>query len=179
MLLKGAVKLVVALNSNKDPGEIAGGAAFALALALIPSGNLLWVALFLLTVFLRVNIAVELFFLGLFKIPVPLVDPLLDKLGLLVLTTSGLGGLFTALADLPLVAFTRFNNTVVTGALIAAVALWIPIYLLLRKAVALYRSHVKDKIAESPFIKWFRRLPLVSRVAKLTAEVMRASRTGR
>ena len=40
----------------------------ALLLALIPSGNLLWFCLFVLTFFLKINLGAELLFLALFAL---------------------------------------------------------------------------------------------------------------
>ena len=62
MLLRGIVKLAVAMNSNRGEGEVAAAVAFALLLALIPAGNLLWFALLLATLLLKVNLAVEMLF---------------------------------------------------------------------------------------------------------------------
>ncbi len=64
-MIKGIARLIVALNANTRPGEIAAGAAFGLLLALVPGGNLLWSVLFILTFFLKINMAMELLLLGL------------------------------------------------------------------------------------------------------------------
>ena len=69
------------LNANTRPGEIAAGAAFGLLLALLPGGNLLWFALFVLTFFLKLNMAMQFVVLGLLRLIAPLVDPALDSPG--------------------------------------------------------------------------------------------------
>jgi hypothetical protein len=56
-MIRGIAYLVVALNANTRPGEIAAGAACGVLLALIPGGNLLWIVL------------------GLLRLVVPLVGP--------------------------------------------------------------------------------------------------------
>ena len=165
MLFRSIAKIVVAVNSNRRTGEMAAGAAFGLLLALIPSGNLLWACLLLITLFIKINLAVELVLLGLFKLVVPLFDGPLHRLGYLILTIPGLESLFTNLTNLPIVPFTKFNNTIVMGGLAAGVALWFPVFFLFRLLIKLYRKHIRDRIAESRIVKNFLRLPLVSRIA--------------
>ena len=169
MILKGIVKLAVALNNNKDVGEIAGGAAFGLMLALVPAGNLLWLGLLVVMFLVKVNSAVALLFLAVFKALAPLADPALDPLGYAVLTAAPLAGVFGWLANLPVVPFTRFNNSLVMGGLLAGIVLWVPFYLLVRALASLYRRTLKPKIENSRLYKAFRKLPLVSRIVRIAA----------
>ena len=168
-MLKGIVKLVMALNSNKGTGEIAAGAAFGLLLALVPAGNLLWGALLLITWFLKVNFAVEMLVIAVLKLVLPLVDPLLDSLGHAVLTLPPLRGLFAALYNVPLVPFTRFNNSIVMGGLLAGIVLWVPACRGFESLVRVYREKAKPRIERSRLYKWFRKLPLIESLAKLAA----------
>ena len=179
MVLRGIVKLFVALNSKKGVGEIAAGVSCGLLLALIPSGNLLWAAILLATYFLKVNFAVEMLFLGLFKLIVPFADPALDSVGLFVLNLSPLEGAYTTAYNMPALPFTRFNNTIVMGGLLAGVVLWFPAYLLFRRLATLYRTGVKEKLEQTRFFKWFKRLPIVSHVARLAAGAGRVAGRGR
>lgn len=55
-------------------------------------------------------------------------DPATHQLGGLVLTSSYLESTWTWLYELPLVPWTRFNNTVVMGNLIVGLALFVPIW---------------------------------------------------
>ena len=68
MLVKGIANLVFVLNSNKHPREVAAAIAMGLLLALIPVNNILWVALFIISFFLKINIAVEILFILIFKL---------------------------------------------------------------------------------------------------------------
>ena len=128
MFVKWIATLVVAINANSRVGEVAAGISFALLLALIPSGNLLWITLFIITFLLKINLAGELLFLALFKLLVPLTDGLLDRLGALVLSRPFLIEAFTAAYNLPLLPLSRFNNTIVMGGLIAGLLLWAPVF---------------------------------------------------
>lgn len=176
MILRGIVRMFVVLNSNKGEGEIALGIAFGFLLALVPAGNLLWPLLFVLTLFARANLAVELLFLGLFKLVVPLADPLLDRLGLALLTAPALYDPLTALYNVPVVPFTRFNNSLVAGGLVAGLLLLVPVFFGSRALVGLYRTGVKQRIEESRLFKAIKKLPLVSRITTMAAEARRVYR---
>ena len=139
--------------------------ACALLLALVPAGNLLWIALFVLTLFLKINLAVMLLFLALFSLIIPLADPLLHRLGLLVLTQPDLFDLFTELYNVPLLPFTRFNDSVVMGSFLAGIVLFVPALLLFRFLVVTYRKSWQPKLAENKVVKSIARIPIVSKLS--------------
>jgi uncharacterized protein (TIGR03546 family) len=153
MVINWIAKLIAGLIANRRPGEVAAGVAFGLLLALIPPGNLLWPVLLVVTFFLKLNLGAELAALGIFRLIVPLADPLLDEIGYRIITSEALYPVLARLYDVPLVPFTRFNNTIVMGGLAAGVVLWL-------------RTHLQPRIAESRIVKAFTRIPLVSKFAQ-------------
>lgn len=176
MLIGKFVRLAAAINANSRPGEIAAGIAFGMFLALIPSGNLLWIVLFAATFFLKINLPAELVFLALFKLIAPLLDGWLHSAGYAVLTLPFLNSTFTSLYNLPIIPFTRFNNTLVMGGFLTGLALWLPLFFIARRLVTLYRLKIRDRIAESRVVKALKKLPWVSRLAWA---VQRAGTLGR
>ncbi|MBN2554049.1 MAG: TIGR03546 family protein [Spirochaetales bacterium] len=164
MFVKWIAALIVALNANNRAGEIAAGISFAFLLALVPAGNLMWPILFVVTMLLKINFAAELLFLALFKLIVPLADGLLHRLGLLVLSPPFLSEVFTTGYNLPLLPLTRFNNTVVMGGLVAGLVLWVPVFLLFRRLVVVYRSSLRERIAGSRLARALGRVPLVAAI---------------
>ena len=165
-MLSLIAKLVAALNANSRPAEVAAAGAFGILLALVPGGNLLWFTLLLIVFFLKVHLATALLVMGLGKLVLPLADPLLSRLGLLILQQEALIPLFTRLINTPVVPFTSFNNSLVMGGLAAGIVLWIPLFLLLRPLIGLYRNAVRPKIAESRLVKAFVRYPLINKIGK-------------
>lgn len=164
-------KLIVALNSNSRPGEMASAIAFGFLLALIPGGNFLWTLLFILAFFLKHNMGSFLLSLALFRLVTPFFDPALSSLGGIILETSFLRGGFTILYNLPLLSYTNFNNTVVMGAFAAGVALWIPVFLLFDKLVRIYRKTLAPKIAESKLVKALKKVPILSKITKAVSKL--------
>jgi uncharacterized protein (TIGR03546 family) len=177
MPIKLIAKLIAAVNSNSRPGEVAAGIAFGLLAALQPGWTIFRAVIILKAFFLKVNFAAVLLFLFLFSLLSPLADGLLDTLGASILTLPALQGFFTGLYNLPLVPYTRFNNTVVMGALAAGIVLWLPLYFLGRFLVNRYRNSLRDRIAEHPLVKGFLRLPVVSTIAKIAGKAVSLSKT--
>jgi uncharacterized protein (TIGR03546 family) len=167
MVLQWIAKLVAGLIANRRPGEVASGIAFGLFLALLPPNNLLWPVLFAVTFFLRLNLGAEIAALGLFRLIVPMADPAIDALGYTILTAPPLQPFFASLYEMPLLPFTRFNNSIVMGGFAAGIVLWFPMFLLGRAGVVGFRTHLQPRIAESRLVKAFTRIPLVAKFASL------------
>lgn len=177
-MIKTIARFIVALNANTRPAGLAAGAAIGLLLALVPGGNLLWIALFLVTFFLKANMAAQFLVLGLARLLVPLADPLLDRLGWVVLTAPGLQGLLSSLARLPVVPWTRFNDTVVMGGLLAGLALWVPAFLLFLLLVVLYRKVLRERVVNSRLGRAVARVPLFSAIGKAVRAIGGAALAG-
>ena len=173
MPLKWITKIVVALNSNRRPGELAGGVAFGLLLALQPGLTFFRILALALAFFLKINLAALFLSLLLLAAPALLLDGLSDALGGAILGAAPLEGFFTALYNLPLVPLTRFNNTVVLGGLALGLLLWFPAFLGSKKLIGLYREKLRDRLAEHPAVKGFLRLPVVSSIAKVVEKAVR------
>jgi uncharacterized protein (TIGR03546 family) len=173
MVLKWVFGLLRALTSGRKPGEVAGGAAWGLLLALVPGGNLLWAFLFVLTFLLSINVAAALLLAAAFRLLVPLADPLLDRLGYALLTLPALRPFFTRLLELPLLNFTRLNNTLVCGGLAAGLLLLGPAYFAFRVLVVAFRERILARLVRSRWYKWFLRLPLVGKLSLLLRRLAR------
>ena len=171
MIIKWIAKTLVAINSNTKPQHIALGIAFALLLALMPAGNLLWIFIFAMTFFLKLNLSVEFVFLALFKLLAVFLDGILHSIGYFILTIPALESFFIAVREVPVLSFTRFNNTIVMGGFAAGLLLFIPVYLLFKFLVIKYRSSLREKLANSKFVKGFLKLPIVSFLKKLFSGV--------
>ncbi len=169
MIITWLAKIIVAINSNVKPSQVCLGVCFALMLALIPAGvpavpsaNLLWIAFFIVTFFLKVNQGVECVFLVLFKLLVLLVNPFVSAVGYAVLSRPFLFDFFTALSNVPILYFFHLNHTLVMGGLVLGIVLFAPFYLLSGALLKLYRDSLREKIANSKLVKGFLKLPLVN-----------------
>jgi uncharacterized protein (TIGR03546 family) len=167
-MIKMIARALVALNSNVKREQIAAGFACGALFALLPAGNLLWLALFVLTFFFKLNYAMQVL-IALILSPLRLaLGWVLDSLGWAILNAPFLRAPFTALYNAPIAPLTRFNNTIVMGGLAAGLLLWLPLFFAMRAFVSVYRAKLAPKIAESKLYKAFIKLPLVGTLSKTT-----------
>ena len=165
------VKLLKALNTNSHPGEIAHAVSIGVLLGFMPKDNALWYLLFVLFLFVRVHKGAFLLTVLAASLLARLFDLLFDAIGYAVLTFSPLEPVYAALLDIPFVAFTKFNNTVVAGAVVSSLILYIPVYILIRILIKSWRTHLAPALARSKFMQAFYQIPFISKIAGFFTEV--------
>ena len=155
------------LKDGATPNQIAAGFTMGFALGFIPGWPLQVFALLFLVILLNVNISMAFAGALLAKGIAYLFDPLLDSLGGSVLAMEGLAGLFTVMFNNSFIMLSRFNNTVVMGAVVAMVILFVPIYLGTRVGVVTYRARFQPWVEKlrivrviqgSKFYGWYERV---------------------
>jgi uncharacterized protein (TIGR03546 family) len=110
--------------------------------------------------------------LFLFTLATPALDVPSDLLGGFILNQPALHGVFTWLYNLPLVPYTRFNDTLVMGGLALGIIAWLPLFFAFRFFLKVYRNTLREKIVNSNFFKAFMKFPLVSKIFKLVGKVL-------
>jgi uncharacterized protein (TIGR03546 family) len=173
MLLKLLAKIIVMLNSNTSSNQVAAGLASGLLFALLPAGNLLWIALFFAAFFSKAHYGMLMLASAGFKLLLPLLSGPLDALGWFILNLPALEGGFTWLYNQPIAPLTRFNNTLVMGGLAAGLALWLPAFFAFRSLIRLYRRTLAEKLAASKFMLSIKKLPLVKALSGAIKSVQR------
>jgi uncharacterized protein (TIGR03546 family) len=143
-------------------------------MALQPGFTFFRILLLAVTFLLKVHFPSALLALFLGSFVSPLFDPLLDLVGGWVLTAPFLRSLWSSLYAIPLMPWTRFNNTVVMGGLLLGILLAVPVYLGVRVAIQKYREKWRDRIAELPPVKAFLKAPLVVQPKGLGTESPKA-----
>ncbi|MGH7567910.1 MAG: TIGR03546 family protein [Gemmatimonadales bacterium] len=154
LFLKFIQSLVKALHSEGTPAQVAAGIALGAILGLTPLMNLHNAVVFGLIVLLNVSFPGAMLGWAL-CIPVGfLLDPVFDRVGsLLLLETPALSPLWTAMYNTPILPLTNFNDTIVLGSLVVALAAWVPLFLGSRWGVARYRATVGERIKQSRFYR--------------------------
>ncbi len=145
--LKFIGKIIKALRSASSPRQIAGGFVLGMLLGLISLKSLFSAAAVILILVLNVNVAMAVAGYAVFRLITWLVDPWLHALGYFMLVEAApLQAVWVYLYNLPLVSFTRFNNTVVMGGIAAYAALVVPVFILMKRFVVLYRERWEQKV---------------------------------
>lgn len=166
-------RIIASLNANRRPGEVAAALAMAVLLALLPGGNLLWVVLFVLAAVVKLNLGIFLVALLLLTPLAPLADGLLDRVGWWLLTLPALAAPFGALESTAVGALLRFNDTLVAGGLVVGLGAWLPVFVLGRLLIVVYRKQIQPRIAKSRIVQAFQRIPIVSRLSGLVRHFTR------
>ena len=159
--------LLKSLNANTNPGEIAHGIACGLLLGFVPKDNLLWILLFVFLFFVRINKPAYFIMLAVASAITPALDPTFDSVGLSFLTMKQVYGAYAFLLDIPFVAFTKINNSVVIGSLIIGLIAYIPTYIIGRIAVWAWRKYGVMILRNSKIIKIINQIPIVSKVVNV------------
>ncbi len=166
-MIKKIFKLLKAFNGNVNPAEIAHAFAFGAILGLMPKHNLLWYLVLVFILFMRINRPAYLLMIMAGSAVSYLFDGIFDTLGYAFLTIPWLSGIFGWLLDIPFVAYTQFNNTVVMGSLLTGLILYIPLYWTGRGLVWLWRKWLAEKVRNSKLFKVLQKAPLVAKIVSL------------
>lgn len=146
--------LVKTLHSDGSPAQIAFGVALGAALGLTPILNVHNVVVLLLLAMLNVSFAAGMFAWAAF-VPIGfMLDPLFDAIGRwLLVDVAPLRPLWVAWDNIPGLALTNFNNTIVLGSVVAWLALFIPLYFASRYGVVRYRATIGEKVRNSKYYR--------------------------
>ena len=152
--LKLLRSLIRTLHSDGSPTQIAAGVALGAALGLTPIVNAHNLIILLLLAVLNVSFAAGMFAWALF-VPIGfLLDPLFDRFGhWLLVDVRALRPLWTAWDNIPGLALTNFNNTVVLGSLVGWLVLFVPILVASRYGVIRYRATLGERVKQSKFYR--------------------------
>ena len=165
------IKLLKALGSNSKPSQIANSFCIGLILGLMPKGNLLWWLVFVFFMFVRINKAGYFIMMILGAFISPYFDPIFHQIGEAVLTYETLVPTFAKLLEIPFVGFTRFNNTIVCGSLVAGIIAYIPLFLFMLLFIWVWRKWIAPFFNKSKVVKMFYNLPLVNKITSKLSEI--------
>jgi len=140
-------KLVKILRSAASPNQIAAGFMIGMIIGLTPFWTLHNIILIVLLIIVNINIGTAIFSFLLFSAIAYLADPLFHHFGyFLLVDVESLKNLWTFLYNIPLIALSRYNNTVVMGSLLVALILSVPMYFLAKFGVIYYRENIDKKM---------------------------------
>ncbi|MBT4763001.1 MAG: TIGR03546 family protein [Bdellovibrionaceae bacterium] len=153
LLLKQIFGFLKLLNSDTGTNQLASGIMVGFILGMTPSFSLQTLLVFVLLFLFRIQIGAAFLAAFFFKFMAYLLDPTFHSIGSLALEVDGLKGLYTTLYNLPIIPFTRFNNSIVMGSAILSIILAPIIFILAKTLIQKYREKVLKKFQESKFWK--------------------------
>ena len=155
LLLKQIFAFFRLLNSETGTNQLAAGLACGLILGFSPVLSLQAFLVLFLAFFLRIQLGAAFLSAFFFKFVAFMIDPLADKLGRSVLESDTLQTLFVSMYNMPLVALTRFNNSIVMGSAVISLLLTIPGFFVFKNLIVKYRITVVERFRTTKFWKGF------------------------
>jgi len=153
LILKQIFGFLKLLNSDTGTNQLAAGIAAGFVLGMTPAFSLQTLFIIFLILFFRIQLGAALLGAFFFAFPAYLMDPIFNRVGEALLESQGLGGLWTALYNMPLIPFTRFNNSLVMGSGVIAFLMAPFIFIGAKYLIQKYRVTVLEKFKETKFWK--------------------------
>jgi len=166
-------RIIKLLEANIAPGEIAAGICLGMFMGFVPLNGPITILLVLLFLFMKINRLSAMLSLPLFKLFYVLgVSYLADWIGrLLLIRADFLDHFWKVITGLPVLAYLELNHTLVIGGLAVSTVLSIPLYLLSVKGIISAREKYAGKIHNLPFIKWIKKVPILSKLMSIVFRV--------
>lgn len=164
LILKQLFAFIKLLNSDTGNVSIAMGMTCGFILGMTPVLSLHSLLIFLILFFFRIQIGAAIIMAFFFKLAAFILDPLFDLVGKKVLEMDVLQGIFTTLFNMPIVPYTRFNNSIVMGSAVVTIILSPLVYFLSQQFILKYREVVVARfqttklwkvIQSTKFYQWY------------------------
>lgn len=147
-------KLFKILRAEDTPNQIAAGFVLGMIIGLTPFWTVHNMVIIFLIAILKVNIGAAMFAFAICSGLAYLFDPLFHNLGyFLLVDMTSLKGFYTTLYNIPVIALSRYNNTVVMGSLVVSILLIIPVFPFMKYFVTYYRKHLDPKLQKLKIVQ--------------------------
>lgn len=153
LILKQLFSFIKLLNSDTGNISLALGMTCGFILGMTPVLSLHSLLVFLILFFFRIQIGAALVTAFFFKFVAYLLDPIFHTVGSAVLEMDSLRGFFTTLYNMPIIPFTRFNNSIVMGSAVVTFTLSPLVFLASQYFIVKYRELVVARFKSTRFWK--------------------------
>ncbi|MEA1986240.1 MAG: TIGR03546 family protein [Candidatus Marinimicrobia bacterium] len=162
LILKYIIKIFKILASETSPNQIAIGFALGMVLGLTPFLTVHNFIIIILLLLFQVNIATALFGMAIFSGIAYLLDPAFHNFGYyLLVELESMNEFWITLYNMPIVALSKYNNTIVMGSFVIALIALIPMFFFIKYFVIIYRSTLHEKFEKMKLYKVIKSSKLV------------------
>ncbi|MGE3974224.1 MAG: TIGR03546 family protein [Bdellovibrionales bacterium] len=164
LLLKQIFAFFKLLNSDTGTNQLAAGITCGVILGFTPAFSLQTILVFFCLFFFRIQIGAAFVTAFFFKFLAFLFDPAFHAIGVQVLAIDSLKPMFTTLYNMPIIPYTRFNNTIVMGSAVVTIILSPIVFIASKILIRQYRAQVVARLQETKiwkfvkatyFYKWY------------------------
>lgn len=152
-MLELIAKLLKVLNAEVSSTQISLGFVTGMIVGLTPLWSLHNLLLLFLVFLIRVNLSAFFLSMGVFSGVAYLVDPMMNQVGVVLLTAASMQDFWTSLYNQPIWRLTHFNNTLTLGSFACATALAIPWFFISNILIKNYRHYVLAWVRKSKFVQ--------------------------
>ncbi len=156
LIIKQFINFVKLLHSENGTKQIAWGLTLGVILGFSPFFSLQTFFVFLILFAFRVQIGAAFLSAFVFKFIAYLIDPAANLLGKWALEDQTLRPIWTMLYNMPIIPYTRFNNSIIIGSFLFAVLLSPFFYFGFIKLIQKYRTTIVQKFESSKAWKAFK-----------------------
>ena len=169
LFLNLPARIVRLFDSNSSPSEVASGVCLGMFMGFIPLNGPMAIVLFIFFFLFKINRLAAMLVLPLFKLLYFLgVSSLTELLGgYLLISAQYLTLVWRVLTHMPVIALLDVNNTLVAGGIVLSGVLCAPVYVLSKKGIVVIREKYFVRIKNSKFVKWFKKLPVISKLLSI------------
>lgn len=169
-MLSYIINFFKTLNTNCKPSQIANSFCIGLILGFMPKNNVFWFILLVFFAFVRINKCGYCIMILLGSLFAFLLDGLFDYIGYAVLTFAPLEGFFSTLIEIPLVGFTKINNTIVCGSFVFGLVCYIPLFFILLMFIKIWRKKLVPTFVNSKLCKAIYKIPLLGKIVSKVSD---------
>tara|TARA_B110001454_G_C12723310_1_gene436543 strand:+ start:23430 stop:23954 length:525 start_codon:yes stop_codon:yes gene_type:complete len=156
LIFKQLFNFLKMLNSDTGHNQLAAGLACGLILGFAPFFSLQTALVLMLIFIFRIQMGAAFLAAFFFKFVAYLVDPVSHEIGKSVLENPSLRDLFVDMYNMPIMPFTRFNNSIIMGSLVLSVILAPILFFVFRTMIIKYRILVVDRFKSTKAWKAFK-----------------------
>ena len=153
LLLKQIFSLIKIINSETGTNQIATAIACGFILGMTPSFSLQTIVVVIIVCLFRIQLAAVFVSAFFFKIIAWGLDPVFHLTGDFILNLKSLKPLYETMYNMPLLPFTRFNNTIVAGSGITSIVLSPFIFIVSKILINKYREVIVRRIKNTKLWK--------------------------
>jgi uncharacterized protein (TIGR03546 family) len=152
-MVNSILKLLKVLNSEAEPGQISLALCFGMIAGFLPFFSVANLIFLLIVLLVRVNLSAFILATVFFSGVAYVLDPVFNRIGLVVLTASPLQELWTAMYNSTFWRLQKFNNSVVMGSFLFSLAAFVPAVLLFNVLIRKYRERVLTWIKRTKIVQ--------------------------
>lgn len=156
ILIKQLINFIRLLHSDSDTKPLAWGLTLGAFLGFSPFFSIQTFLVLLIVLVFKVQFGTATLSAFFFKLIAFIIDPLADILGRSVLESEVMRPTFAKMYNMPIVPYTRFNNSIIMGSFIFALLLSPFLYFGFKILIEKYRTNIVHSFEQTKLWKSFK-----------------------